>query len=211
MIGKISFLKKIQSKALYGIQYCKRFMSERSQFKMKTLNQDKFERSVNKDSPEILWDNPGIIEGKFNSGVNDERLMAFSTEYRAYNFEGYESKFPNSYVCIDSKGDRRLKPHIYLNMVAVKPDFARQGVYLNAMRELAEAAKLEKGCEGRIVLDARKIYSDDFVSIPSPSLAHWKCGFRFIDEEKNRIMQKVLMGELSPADAPEGTMYYAFI
>ena len=88
MIGKISFLKKIQSKALYGIQYCKRLISERSQFKMKTLNQDKFELSVNKESPEVLWNNPGIVEGKFMSGINDERLMSFSTEYRAIILRG---------------------------------------------------------------------------------------------------------------------------
>ena len=45
--------------------------------------------------------------------------------------------------------------------------------------------------------------------IPSPSLAHWKCGFRFADENNNKIMKRVLNGDLPLENAPEGYMYYS--
>ena len=208
MIDKITLFKNnIKNKTLnlvknYTNPSCFKFP------KLKVLKQDLLE--LKNGTPEVLMHCPPIIEGKFDNGIHDKRFAAFCTDYCAYDFEGYE-KFPNNYVCIDSKGDRRLKPHVYLKYVEVKPEFARQGLYSNAVKKLIALAKLDWDCEGRITLDARKVESPTITKIPSPSLAHWKCGFRFIGENNNKIMEKVLKGELPLEDAPEGTMYYAFI
>ena len=203
MLEKISSLN-ISSKVQTGLKnLCSRpFLGK---IKLNQLARDTVELSDSAKAPEILKEKPGIVIGKFDSGIKDDRLKNFWTEYRAYNFEGYGDRYPNNYICIDTKGERRLKPHIYLNMVEVKPDFARQGVYSKALKSLIEASKKE-GCEGRITLDSLKVsYAE--TKIPSPSIAHWKNGFRFADPENNKIMQKVLKGELPLDQAPEGSMY----
>ena len=115
------------------------------------------------------------------------------------------------YVCIDSNGDRRLLPHVYIIVAEVRPEYARQGAYKNAIKKLLEQLNDDADCQGRIILDARKISAPNMTKIQSPSLAHWKCGFRFVREKDNIIMQKVLAGELPPEKAPEGTMYYPLI
>lgn len=157
--------------------------------------------------PEVLNCNPNIIIGNLYTDIKDDKIKSFWTEYRAYNFEGYDNVFPNNYICIDSRGDRRMKPHIHIDLVEVKSEYGRQGAYKNAIKKLIEISKRE-GCEGRITLDSLKINHEGSAKIPSPSLAHWKCGFRFANEENNKIMQKVLRGELPPEAAPEGSMYY---
>ena len=174
--------------------------------KLIELKHDLFE--YRKGMPEVLTYSPQIYEGKYPSGIKDNRFLLFETEYKAYDFEGYDNIFPNNYVCIDSIGDRRLKPHIYLKIAEIKPEFARQGAYTSAIKKLVNTAKNDIECEGRITLEAHKIEGPLTAHIPSPSLAHWKCGFRFANEENNKIMKRVLNGELSLEAAPEGTMYY---
>lgn len=176
--------------------------------KLKSLKRDILE--LKKGMPEVLMYSPPIIEGEFYTGIRDKRFVNFCAEYHAYNFEGYE-KFPNDYVCIDSNGDRRLKPHVYFKYVEIKPEYARQGIYSNAVKKLIELVKLDRECEGRIILDARKVESPTMTKIPSPSLAHWKNGFRFVNLENNEMMERVLKGELSLEAAPEGTMYFPLI
>lgn len=207
MIEKISLFSNLKSRTITKLSNIKKKIKFDLPI-LKQLKQDIFE--FTKGMPEVLSYNPPIVEGKFNHGITDHRFATFHTEYRAYNFEGFDTIFPNDYVCIDSVGDRRLKPHIYLNMVEIKPKFARKGAYKNAINQLVEASKFE-GCEGRIILEARKMEAPDMAKIPSPSLAHWKCGFRFVNEDYNKIMKRVLKGELPLEDAPEGTMYYALL
>ena len=177
-----------------------------AEFKIKQLKHDVFEHNAN--SPELLSYNPPIISGKFDAGIKDSRFENLTMEFHSYNYEGYDTKFPNNYVYIDSNGDRRLKPHIYIRMVEIKPEFARQGVYTNTIKKLTDLLKNDKECQGRIILEARKIESPTMTKIPSPALAHWKCGFRFVNEENNKIMKQVLRGELPPEKAPEGTMFF---
>ena len=208
MINNIAIINSFKTKFITRIKH---FKSSKNFGipKLKKLSKDIFCFSSKDGIPEVMTYNPPIINGKYNSGIIDRRLVMFGTEYRAYDFEGYDNKFPSRYVCIDSKGERRLKPHVYITLVEVHPAFARQGAYKNAIKRLAETLKFDEECEGRIILDARKIESPDMTKIPSPALAHWKCGFRFVREEDNKVMQKVLNGELPPEDAPEGTMYYS--
>ncbi len=210
MIEKINIFKYTNISALNNLKKLSTKIKFFNLPKLKTIKEDTFEHSFKDGFPEVLTKNPRIIEGKFDIGLKDNRFAYFNTEYRAYNYEGYE-KFPSKYVCIDSNGQRRLKPHIYLSFVEIKPEYARQGAFKNAMKLLSQAAKNEKDCEGRIILEARKIESPSITQIPSPSIAHWRCGFRFINKDNNAIMKRVMKGELPLEAAPEGTMYYANI
>lgn len=204
MISGISFLSRIKTNTLQRIYKYKNQLKSNLP-KLQLLKQDILE--FKDGMPEVLAYNPPIIEGKYYTGINDPRFANFCAEYRAYNFEGYE-KFPSKYICIDSVGDRRLKPHVYLKYVEIRPEFARKGIYSNAVKQLIELVKLDTECEGRIILDARKIESPTMTKIPSPSLAHWKNGFRFVNPENNEIMERVLKGELPPEKAPEGSMFF---
>jgi len=207
MIEKITLVNNL-AKSMY--QKCQQLYKSKSTalFRNMHLTEDVVQLS-DKSQVSVLTDISTIIKRKYNSKINDIRLSSFDIEYRANSFEGPNSKFPAGYINVDSAGKRRLKPHLYINMVEVRPEFARQGVYANAIRELKQESLLEKGCEGRIILDARKMNDYTDTQISSSSIAHWKCGFRFANEENNKIMQKVLLGKLPPEAAPEGLMYLA--
>ena len=206
MITGISFFCKIKTSTLRKVCKYKNHLKFDLP-KLKQLKQDLVE--LKEGIPEILTDNPPIYTGVYHHEVKDPRFLFFNMEYRAYNFEGYDTKFPNKYVCIDSKGERRLKPHVYIKMVEIRPEYARQGIFTRTMKKLTNLIKKDEECEGRIILDARKIEGSEMTQIPSPSLAHWKCGFRFVNKEDNKIMERVLRKELPLEDAPEGTMYYS--
>ena len=203
MINKVTIFNNITTKTKKI--FCR--IKSYNPLQIKQLDKDLFEKS--ESSAQKLAFNPPIINGSFDSGIKDTRFASFETEFRAYDYEGYDNKFPSEYICIDSNGERRLKPHIHIKYAEVKPEFARQSAYKNAIKQLVELAGFDKECEGRISLDARKIESPDMTRIPSPSIAHWKCGFRFANKENNTIMERILKGELPPEDAPEGSMYYA--
>lgn len=158
--------------------------------------------------PEVLKIKPDIQLDAFDTGIKDERLECFWTEKRAYNYPMSGEEFPPDFLCIDSTGRQRIKPHIYLNMIEVKPEYARQGVCSKIEHEIIKFAE-EHGFEGRVILDSTKIESPTMTKIPSPALAHWKNGFRFACQKYNEIMKRVLSGELPPEKAPEGTMYSA--
>lgn len=204
MVEKISFFKIFTYKALNSIRN-KKYFSCFNIPKLKTLKKDIF---ISETKPAAIKSSQSIIIGNYNHKIKDDRFVHFRTDFYAYNYEGQGNIFPDSYICFDTKGERRLKPHVYINMAEVKPEYARQGVYTSAIKKLIETVKKDTECEGRIVLEARKIESPIITQIPSPSLAHWKCGFRFANEENNQNMKKVLNGELPPEQAPEGTMFY---
>ena len=206
MITGISLFSIIKTNTLQKI--CK--YKNQLKFSMPKLKQLKQDILEFKDGmPEILTDCPPISSRVYPHKVTDPRFVLFNMEYRAYNFEGHDTKFPSKFICIDSNGNRRLKPHVYIKMVEIRPEYARQGIFTRTMKKLINIIKADKECKGRIILDARKIESPDMTQIPSPSLAHWKCGFRFVNKEDNEIMKRVLKNELPLEEAPEGTMYYA--
>ena len=177
--------------------------------KIKQLCKDIFVPSVKSEVIDVLPNTPITVVRVFDSKIDDTRLKYFATEFKAYNYKTSDIFFPNRYLCKDSSGEIRLKPHIYLSFVMVKPEYARQGAFTNVMKQLIEVAKNDSECEGRIILHATKMKTPGMVKIPSPSLAYWKCGFKFANEEDNKIMGKVLNGELPLEKAPEGIMYYA--
>ena len=206
MIGKINLFENVKTTVINKINKLTQPVHKFNIPKLKQLKQDIFE--LKEGTPDVLPNNPPIVIGRYNSGIKDDRFVLFATEYRAYEHEGYDGKFPNNYVCIDKKGDRRLKPHVYISIIEVKKEYARQGAYSEAIKKLIEHVKNDKECEGRIILSSIKISTPNTAKIPSPSLAHWKSGFRFADEKNNKIMQNVLEGKLPLEDAPEGYMYY---
>lgn len=206
MITSVNFFKSIKTyTANKFYKYIKPFKMNLP--KLSLLKQDVFE--LKDGMPEVIMNNPPILEGDLKL-IKDARFVTFGTEFRAYNYEGYDTKFPSRYVCIDSNGDRRLKPHLYIKYAEIKPEYARHGAYSSKIRELAELSKYDE-TEGRMILDARKVESPNMTKIPSPSLAHWKCGFRFVDKENNQTMKRVLNGEFPLEAAPEGTMYYSLV
>ena len=160
-----------------------------------------------KETPEVLNETPCIQVKPFESGIKDDRLEELWVERRSFTYPFRDEEFPNEYICKDSSGKVRVKSHIYLQRIEVKPEFARQGVCSMVEQKLIEMAKNDE-FEGRIMLNAFKMESPDMTQIPSPSLAHWKNGFRFADRKNNEIMELVLKGELPLDDAPQGAMYY---
>lgn len=203
MIKSISVVNKIRTFATNKLHcYIDKFKLNFP--KLKKLEGDVFESG---DKPEILFSIPKTVETKINSGINDKRILHMSTEYRGYSLEGCDNEFPNKYICIDPNGIRRLKPHIYLNYFEVRSEYARKGVYSQTIKKLTKFSKETEGCGGRIILDARNMNKYASTQIPSPALAHWKCGFRFADKKNNKIMEQVLNGELPLEKAPEGIMY----
>lgn len=205
MIKGISYDKNIKSRVATAFNKLNNF-SFLGNTKLSPLEKDTVTLSKSEKIIPKLSDKPYIIMDEFDSGIKDDRFNLFLTEYRAYDFQGYDNKYPDNYLFVDSLGDTRLKPHIYLKFVEVKPEFARQGAYSEAIKKLIEVSKKE-GCEGRITLDSMEVECEGMTKIPSPSLAHWKVGFRFANPEDNKTMEKVLKGELTPEQAPTGSMY----
>ncbi len=198
------------------LNYSNKFLSSRKSFnfglpKLKQLCKDVFVPQKKSGTIEVLPNTPVSIVKTFDSKINDNRLKYLATQFKAYDYIASDITFPDRYLCRDSKGELRLKPHIYLSFIAVKPEHARQGVCTNTLQKLIEIAKNDSKCEGRIILHSTKIESPSMINIPSPSLAYWKCGFRFADESDNKIMEKVIKGELPQDKAPQGIMFYSNI
>ena len=139
--------------------------------------------------------------------INEIGINELTAEKHSYTKTFRDEIFPEEYVCKDLNCITRLKPHIYIKMIEVKPEYARQGICSKIEQKIIEMAKNNE-FEGRVVLNSAKIEAPDMTQIPSPSLVHWKNGFRFADKNNNEIMEKVMSGELPLEDAPEGTMYY---
>ena len=141
----------------------------------------------------------------YNTGNKDYRISQLGVTKRV-NFPVFDkSEYPVSYLFEDANGMIRQKPHLYFGLLEVKPEFARQGAGTAALKHVIECSKQE-GFEGRVMLDAIG-FPGTKTYIPSPALQTWKVGFRFVDENKNRIMEEVQKGIRPLTDAPVGTMY----
>ena len=163
-----------------------------------TINANKIEKILSPNATKIELSN-------YNTGISDHRISKLGVTKRV-NFPVFDkTEFPASYLFEDLNGMIRQKPHLYFNLLEVKPEFARQGIGTSVLKHVIECAKKE-GYEGRVMLDAIG-FPGTKTYIPSPALQTWKVGFRFVDENKNKIMEEV-QARLRPlTDAPVGTMY----
>ena len=114
--------------------------------------------------------------------------------------------YPIDYTFMNEYGQIRLKPHLYLDGIQVKKEYARQGVWYNTEKQIVELSKKE-GLGGRVILLADKMPEADTPIVRS-SLAHWKSGFRCCDDSFNNIMEIVHWCELPKEASPFGFMYY---
>lgn len=142
---------------------------------------------------------------KFETGISDYRLAMLKVEKRV-NCDIGNTDYPIDYTFMNEYGQIRLKPHLYLDGIQVKKEYARQGVCYNTEKQIVELSKKE-GLGGRVILLADKMPEADTPIVRS-SLAHWKSGFRFCDDSLNKIMEKVQRGELPKEAAPLRFMYY---
>lgn len=140
---------------------------------------------------------------QFNPGIQDFRIEKLIIEKREDIF--MHAPFPDNYT-YPSEAGLRLKPHIYISQIKVKPEFLRQGVCKEIEKKIVKLSK-KLGCEGRVILTSAKIREcEDRIS--NPSIAHWKNGFRFAEKELNDEMKRIVEFNAPIRFAPLGDMYY---
>ncbi len=64
---------------------------------------------------------------KFETGISDYRLAMLKVEKRV-NCDIGNTDYPIDYTFMNEYGQIRLKPHLYLDGIQVKKEYARQGV-----------------------------------------------------------------------------------
>lgn len=182
-----------------GLQYKSEFLGDTINISAKTVKKEAIEKITTSEALKIMLE-------KYNTGIKDPRIAQLGVTKRV-NFPVFDkNEFPISYLFEDKNGMIRQKPHLYFGLLEVKPEFARQGAGTNALKKVIECSKNE-GYEGRVMLDAIG-FPGTKTYIPSPALSTWKVGFRFTDENKNKIMEEVMSGKRPLTDAPFGTMYF---
>ena len=143
----------------------------------------------------------------YNTGINDFRLKSLIVEKRERMIQQYP--LPPEYIYTDEYGINRIKPHLFIKEIIVKPEFLRQGACRNAEHKIVQLSK-DAGFDGRVLLEAAPIKGTrDY--IPNPALAHWANGFRFYSSALAEQMLNVLSGFSPPEYGPGGCMYYPII
>ena len=118
-----------------------------------------------------------------------------------------DALFPNSYLTRNGKGQKIIKPHLYIEGFEVKPEWEGKGAGREALMQIIEKSKQE-GYEGRVMLSAMTLPNQTGLK-PPPSGFYYKCGFRPVDSKYEPILQDVISGKISKWDAPNGIdMYY---
>lgn len=140
----------------------------------------------------------------YDTGIKDIRLKDLVVEKREKMLVQY--LVPPEYTYTDDNGILRLKPHLFIKKIEVKPEFLRQGVCRDVESKIVELSEKE-GFEGRVLLVSSPIKDTDSY-IPHPTLAHWSNGFRFYGSNFLKQMLEVLNGTRMPNEAPSGCMYY---
>lgn len=143
----------------------------------------------------------------FDTGITDPRLECLIVEKRERMFKN--CLVPPEYTYTDEYGIDRLKPHLFIKRIVVKPEFLRQGACRDAELKIIQLSK-DEGYEGRVLLES-SLVKGKFSYIPSPTLAHWANGFRFWSENCLKQMMEVLNGTRPPEEAPGGEMYYPIL
>ena len=143
----------------------------------------------------------------YDTGMRDNRLEGLIVEKREKMLKN--CLVPPEYTYTDEQGVDRLKPHLFIKHIVVKPEFLRQGVCKAVEQKVIQLSK-DEGFEGRVLLESSFIKGTENY-IPNPALAHWANGFRFYGYNNAKQMAEVLNGNLPPEKAPGGTMYYPII
>ena len=138
------------------------------------------------------------------TGIKDKRLEKLAVTKHIKEPRLFE--LPNDYIFMGDDGYLYVKPHLYINRIQVKREFLRQGVCREVEKRIVEISK-ELGFEGRVILTSAPITGTEDM-IPSPTLAHYKNGFRFYNEKANNLVERILRGEIPACYTPNGTMYY---
>ncbi len=143
----------------------------------------------------------------YDTEIKDFRLKSLIVEKRERMLQ--QHPVPPEYTYVDEYGITRLKPHLFIKEITIKPKFLRQGACRNTEKQIVELSKKE-GFEGRVLLESSPIKGTrDY--IPNPALAHWANGFRFYSSQSTEQMLDVLNDIRSPYEGPEGCMYYPII
>ena len=140
----------------------------------------------------------------YNTGIKDFRLKSLVVEKRENMIQ--QSPLPPEYTYVDGSGITRLKLHLYIKNIVVKPEYLRQGAWRDAVNKIVKLSK-EEGFEERVLLYSLPISGMEKY-IPNPAIAHWAKGFRFYDSILVKQMLEVLSGARNAKDAPSGCMYY---
>jgi len=143
----------------------------------------------------------------YNTGIKDFRLKSLVVEKRERMIQ--QSPLPSEYIYVDGCGITRLKPHLFIKHIVVKPEYLRQGVWRETINKIVNLSK-EEGYEGRVLLFSAPIRgTENYIS--NPAIAHWANGFRFYDSNCVKQMLEVLSGTSPAENAPGGCMYYPVI
>ena len=143
----------------------------------------------------------------YNTGIKDFRLKSLVVEKRERM--AMQSPLPPEYTYVDGCGITRLKPHLYIKNIVVKPEYLRQGVWRDTVYKIVNLSK-EEGFEGRVLLFSAPVRGTENY-IPNPAIAHWANGFRFYDSNCVKQMHEVLTGTRPAENAPGGCMYYPVV
>ena len=147
---------------------------------------------------------PTVIVRHLKSGIEDGRLERFMVTNHIKEHKMFP--VPDYYTYVGEDGYTYVKPHLYINMIQVKREFLRQGVCKEIEQKIVELSK-QMGYEGRVLLTSTCIQGTQDM-IPSPTIAHYKNGFRFYNEAMNNLVEKIIRGEVPVESTPHGTMYY---
>lgn len=109
--------------------------------------------------------------------------------------------YVEQYLYKDEFNQARIGDYLYLDIIQVQDCYKGQGVASKLLDKMIVYAK--ENFNGRFKLTP-STPSGCTNSYP-PAMVYWKKGFRFVNEEENKTMQKVLQGELPLSSVPEHT------
>lgn len=124
--------------------------------------------------------------------------------YDASDLSNLNHNFVKQYLYKDGSNQVRQKNNLYLEIIQVQQEHQRKGVASGLLKDVMRLSK-EK-YNSKLTLNALPPGGTEG-QIPSPSLAYWSKGFRFVDENANKQMLKIKSGEVPLTEAPCGFMF----
>lgn len=112
--------------------------------------------------------------------------------------------YVKQYLYKDEFNQARIEDYLYLDIIEVQERYRGQGVASKLLDKIIAYA--QENFNGRFKLTAST--PTGCTNSYPPALVYWKKGFRFINEEENKTMQKVLQGQLPVSATPEHTSMF---